>query len=109
MHKKRLVQKIAQTTGVSKEVVWMVVDEMLLHITAAVLSGDEVHLNNFGNFYLQKMNKRRAFDIYRGKEITLPPAKKISFRMSRTQFKAMNNNDETRTSTLLDDNNKRKA
>lgn len=108
MHKKRLVQKIAQTTGVSKDVVWMVVDEMLLHITDAVLSGDEVHLNNFGNFYLQRMSKRRAYDIYRGKEITLPPALKINFRMSRTQFKAMNN-DETRTSTFLDDDNKRKV
>ena len=64
MTKAEIVSRIAQQTGIEKEVVMTVVEAFMENVKDAMIAGNEVFLRGFGSFII----KQRAEKVARNKE-----------------------------------------
>ena len=71
MTKAEIVSRIAQQTGIEKEVVMTVVEAFMENVKDAMIAGNEVFLRGFGSFII----KQRAEKVARGKSSVSCPLK----------------------------------
>jgi len=83
MTKGKIIERIAQKTGMTQKEVDAVVELLLKEITNALKAGGKVHFRKFGNFFVQKRKSKTARDIGRNKEIVIPEHYIPSFRPSK--------------------------
>jgi len=80
MTKKEIVLKIAEETGVKQVDAKVVVQKMLDHITAALMSGKTIELRNFGVFKVKNRKPRIGRNPKTGATVSIPERKVVTFK-----------------------------
>ena len=75
MTKAEIVSRIAQQTGIEKEVVMTVVEAFMENVKDAMIAGNEVFLRGFGSFIIKQRAEKVARNI--SKNTTVIPAHSI--------------------------------
>jgi nucleoid DNA-binding protein len=80
MTKNDIVSVISHKTGLTREVVSVVMEEMNYAIIRALKKGDLVKISGFGTFYPQDKQARKAKNPRTGEIIDIPSKKVTKFR-----------------------------
>ncbi len=80
MNKTDLINKVAETTELSKKDITKVVDSVFDAISEALQSGDKVQLVGFGNFEVRERSARKGRNPQTGEEIDIPASKVPAFK-----------------------------
>ncbi len=81
--KTEIVDRVAETTGVSKSDVSKVVDRMLEEVRANLDSGESVTLRGFGTFKVTETAARKGRNPATGEVIDIPAGRRIGFKATR--------------------------
>ncbi|MCY4052525.1 MAG: HU family DNA-binding protein [Hyphomicrobiales bacterium] len=90
MNKNDLVAEVAQETGISKIDATKAVDHMLVRITSALQSGEEVRLSGFGKFFVAR-RKATKVPMRDGGMLDVPASNVPKFKASENLKNAVNN------------------
>jgi DNA-binding protein HU-beta len=80
MNKTDLVNKVAETTDLSKKDATKAVDAVFDAISEALQAGDKVQLVGFGNFEVRERSARKGRNPQTGEEIEIPASKVPAFK-----------------------------
>lgn len=80
MRKADIVKQVSSTTGVTRDVVDLVLDESIKTLKAAIIDGEKVFFRGFGVFGLKEQAPKMARDISRGKQFQIPARLKPHFK-----------------------------
>ncbi|SMB96227.1 bacterial nucleoid protein Hbs [Thermanaeromonas toyohensis ToBE] len=83
MTKAELVKAVAEKAGMSQKDAGRALDAVLEAVREAVARGEDVRLPGFGAFVVRERAARKGRDLRTGKEITIPPAKVVTFRVGK--------------------------
>lgn len=84
MHKKELVDAVAQETGLTKKDVDKAISATLECIVDAMCRNEKVSLVGFGTFENRFRNEREGRNPATGEPMTIPAAYVPSFKISKT-------------------------
>ena len=85
MTKAEIVSRIAQQTGIEKEVVMTVVEAFMENVKDAMIAGNEVFLRGFGSFII----KQRARNISKNTTIVIPAHSIPAFKPAKVFLSAV--------------------
>lgn len=91
MNKTDLVDKIAQSTRLTKADIEITINKAIELIKAAVKDGDDVTLVGFGTFTKTKRQARMGRNPQTGKEMKIPSSIVPKFRAGKEFKKALEN------------------
>ncbi len=80
MHKKELVEAVAQKTGKSQKDVKETLEAILSTITETIKKGDKVTLVGFGTFSVQQTQARTGRNPQTGKPLQIKAKKRPKFK-----------------------------
>ncbi len=83
MNKTDLIEKVAETSEVSKKDAAKVVDALFDSIKGALSSGDNVQLIGFGTFEIRERSARKGRNPQTGQEINIPASKVPAFKAGK--------------------------
>lgn len=83
MNKTDLIEKVAETSEVSKKDAAKVVDALFDSIKGALSSGDNVQLIGFGTFETRERSARKGRNPQTGQEINIPASKVPAFKAGK--------------------------
>lgn len=86
MHKNELIRRVAEESGVSRQVVAEIINRALDTIADEVARGNKVVLTGFGTFEQRYRRARRGVDPRTAAEIVVPESRTPGFTAS-TSFK----------------------
>ncbi|MET0183561.1 MAG: HU family DNA-binding protein [Caulobacterales bacterium] len=89
MNKAELVNAVADRTGEPKAKVGESIDAVFDAITAALKSGNDVRLPNFGVFDVKDTAERIARNPQTGQEVKVPAGKKARFKPGKALKEAL--------------------
>ena len=84
MTKADLVLKIADRTGVEKQVVQQVVEGMMESIKNSMINGEEVFLRGFGSFIIKRRARKPARNISKNTTIIIPARNVPAFKPAKS-------------------------
>lgn len=91
MNKEKLVENVANKTGLTKKDSRTVINATLESISEALINGeDHVQLIGFGTFQLRERKAHKGRNPQTGKEITIPAKQVVSFKPSTNLRKGVN-------------------
>ncbi|PHR45054.1 MAG: DNA-binding protein [Fluviicola sp.] len=90
MHKKELIEAVAQKTGKSQKEVKETLEAILETITETVKKGDKVTLTGFGTFSVQQTKARTGRNPQTGKSIQIKAKKRPKFKAGADLSKSVN-------------------
>ena len=90
MNKNDLIQKLADHSGLDKNVSAKAVDGVFDLITEALKAGDEVRLTGFGVFVVASRAGGKGRNPQTGEEITIKASKAARFRAGKPLKDALN-------------------
>jgi DNA-binding protein HU-beta len=80
MNKSELINKVAETSELSKKDATKAVDAVFDAISEALQGGDKVQLVGFGNFEVRERSARKGRNPQTGDEIEIPASKIPAFK-----------------------------
>ena len=83
MTKAEVVNEIAKSTGISKDVVLKSVESFMETVKGSLAEGENVYLRGFGSFIIKKRATKTARNISRNTSITIPEHNIPAFKPSR--------------------------
>lgn len=83
MNKTDLIEKVAETSEVSKKDAAKVVDALFDSIKGALSSGDNVQIIGFGTFETRERSARKGRNPQTGQEINIPASKVPAFKAGK--------------------------
>ncbi len=84
VNKGHLVDKVAETTGLSKRDVKSVVDGVFDHITEHLTRGDKVQITGFGAFEVRERSARQGVNPSTGEKIDIAASKAPAFKAGKS-------------------------
>lgn len=90
MNKNDLISKVASATNFSKADAQKAIDAVLDAVTAALSSGEEIRLVNFGTFLVVKRKATEGRNPRTGAPIKIPASKQPKFRPGKQLKEAVN-------------------
>ncbi len=85
--KKEVAEKLSQKVGLSKRLLYNLIDILLEEIKLALEREEEVKIVRFGSFVPYKTKTRIGRNLKTGEEVIIPSFKKVVFKIA-SQFKA---------------------
>ena len=82
--KGHLVDKMVETTGLSKKDVKAVVDGVFDHITEHLTRGDKVQVTGFGSFEVRERKARQGVNPSTGDKIDIAASKAPAFKAGKS-------------------------
>ena len=89
MNKAKLVEEVANRTGLTKRASREVVDAVTSTITNRLARGEKVTLVGFGSFEVKRRKVRRGVNPFTGAEISIPAKDVPRFEPRKTLRKAV--------------------
>ena len=83
MNKKELINVVAETTGLSKKDVTVVVDATFDKITEALKKGESVNIAGHGKYEVRERAARKGRNPQTGEEIEIPASKSPAFKPAK--------------------------
>ena len=83
VNKGHLVDKVAESTGLSKKDVKAVVDGVFEHVTEHLKRGDKVQVTGFGAFEVRERAARQGVNPSTGEKIDIAASKSPAFKPSK--------------------------
>jgi DNA-binding protein HU-beta len=80
MNKSELINKVSETSELSKKDATKAVDAVFEAISEALQTGDKVQLVGFGNFEVRERSARKGRNPQTGEEIEIPASKIPAFK-----------------------------
>ena len=90
MNKRELIDDVAFTTGLGRDVAGEAIDGLISAITKAVARGDTVQLIGFGSFSQGKRGARVGRNPMTGEEINIAAARTVKFTAGKNFKDAVN-------------------
>ena len=87
--KAEIVSRIAQQTGIEKEVVMTVVKAFMERVKDAMIAGNEVFLRGFGSFIIKQRAEKVARNISKNTTIVIPAHPVPAFKPAKTFLNAV--------------------
>ena len=87
--KSRIVSRIAQQTGIEKEVVMTVVEAFMENVKDAMIAGNEVFLRGFGSFIIKQRAEKVARNISKNTTIVIPAHSIPAFKPAKVFLSAV--------------------
>jgi DNA-binding protein HU-beta len=84
MNKTELINKVAETTELSKKDATKAVDAVFEAISDALQGGDKVQLVGFGNFEVRERSARKGRNPQTGQEIEIAASKTPAFKPGKS-------------------------
>jgi DNA-binding protein HU-beta len=84
MTKADIVNEIAESTGVEKNVVQEIVEAFMGSVKNAMVKGDNVYLRGFGSFIIKKRAEKTGRNISKNTSIIIPAHYIPAFKPSKT-------------------------
>ncbi|MEK8090076.1 HU family DNA-binding protein [Thermithiobacillus plumbiphilus] len=84
MNKSELVEKVAQSAGISRSAATQALDATVKAITDALAAGDQVTLVGFGTFSVAEREGRKGRNPRTGEEIEIKASKTPKFKAGKT-------------------------
>jgi DNA-binding protein HU-beta len=91
MNKTELIQKVVETSGISKKDATKAVEAVFSSISEALKTGDKVQLIGFGNFDVRERAARKGRNPQTGAEIEIAASKAPAFTPGKSLKDAVNN------------------
>ena len=91
--KGHLVDKMVETTGLSKKDVKAVVDGVFDHITEHLTRGDKVQVTGFGSFEVRERKARQGVNPSTGDKIDIAASKSPAFKAGKSLRDSVKNQD----------------
>jgi nucleoid DNA-binding protein len=88
--KKDLIKKISYSTGERQQVVKRIIDEILEHITEAMMRGERVELRKFGVFKINWREAKMARNPKTGEKIKIQSRKIAKFKPGKILSRKLN-------------------
>lgn len=88
--KKDLVKRISYSTGERQRIVKRIIDEVLGHITEALIRGERVELRKFGTFKINWREAKTVRNPKTGEKIKITSRKVAKFKPGKFLFKRLN-------------------
>lgn len=85
-----LVDRVAETHGLTKTQAKAVVEDVLKGISEAAAKGEEISLNGFGKFKVQNKPEREGRNPSTGATIKIAASKKLVFQPAKALKDAVN-------------------
>jgi DNA-binding protein HU-beta len=89
MNKGELVEKVAQSSGLSRADTQEMLGALLGTIERELKSGGEVRVTGFGKFYARERSARQGVNPRTGQRTTIPASKVPSFSAGNTFKKSL--------------------
>lgn len=89
MTKAEIVSRIAQQTGIEKEVVMTVVEAFMENVKDAMIAGNEVFLRGFGSFIIKQKAEKVARNISKNTTIVIPAHSIPAFKPAKVFLSAV--------------------
>ncbi len=89
MNKAKLVEEVADQTGLTKKASREVVDAIISAITDSLVREERVTLVGFGTFQVMERKARRGRNPRTGKELQIPAKKAPKFKAGRSLREAV--------------------
>ena len=83
MNKKELINVVAETTGLSKKDVTVVVDATFDKITEALKKGESVNIAGHGKYEVRERAARKGRNPLTGEELLIEPRKVPAFKPAK--------------------------
>ena len=83
MTKADLVERIANSTGLTKKDTAMAVDHLISAVKDALREGRHIEIRGFGTFKVKQRKSRTARNPRTGEPVQLPPRKVAVFKVSK--------------------------
>lgn len=80
MTKADIVKEISRKTGLEKEAVLTVVENLMTVIKDSMANGENVYLRGFGSFVVKERAEKVARNITKNTSIVIPAHKKPTFK-----------------------------
>ena len=80
MTKAEIINKVSQTTGMSRKDSIVALEIFLESVKEALREGEKVSLVGFGTFYIKHKNARNGRNPRTGKKIKIPPKQIATFK-----------------------------
>ncbi len=84
MTKAEMVAEIAVKTGVEKQDVMQVIEEMMETIKISMINGEEVFLCGFGSFIIKHRAEKTARNISKNTTMIIPAHNKPAFKPAKS-------------------------
>ena len=84
VNKGHLVDKMVETTGLSKKDVKAVVDGVFDHITEHLTRGDKVQITGFGSFEIRERAARQGVNPSTGEKLDIAASKAPTFKAGKS-------------------------
>ncbi len=81
--KTEIVDRVAESTGVSKSDVSKVLDRMLQEVRANLDAGESVTLRGFGTFKVTETAARKGRNPATGEAMDIPAGRRIGFKATK--------------------------
>lgn len=78
MNKNEFVGRLA-SKGYTKKAASVIIDDVILTISEALVNGESIQFNGFGAFSVREVAERKSVDYLTKKEITIPGHKSPKF------------------------------
>ena len=88
--KKDLVKRISYSTGERQRIIKRIIDELLEHITDALIRGERVELRRFGVFKINWRETKIVRNPKTGERVKIPSRKVAKFKSGKTLFQKLN-------------------
>lgn len=89
MTKADIVKEIKNRTGIQRDAVTIVVNELMAAIKTDMIAGENVYLRGFGTFEVRRYAAKRAFNINDGSYETLPAHNVPTFKPGKEMVAAI--------------------
>jgi len=83
-----LAELVAKRTGMDREEVWAVCDELMAVLVEQIQHGEDIKIRNLGRFYWKMAASRNIRMINTGDIVSYPPRLKLKFQPSKELRKA---------------------
>ena len=90
VNKGHLVDKISESTGMSKQDTKQAVDAVFDHITEHLKRGDKVQITGFGAFEVRQRQERTGVKPGTSEKITIPASKAPAFKAGKSLKDSVN-------------------
>lgn len=88
--KKDLVKRISYSTGERQRIIKRIIDDVLEHITDALIRGERVELRKFGSFKINWREAKTVRNPKTGERVKIPSRKVAKFKPGKTLFNRLN-------------------
>ena len=82
--KKDIVERVADTTGLTKKAAEAAVNEVFAEITETLADGGEISISGFGKFEVKTRAARKGINPATKEEIDIPASKAPAFKAAKT-------------------------